>query len=216
MADEKITLTSVTENPPLTQHDLTRLKETLFAGMTKLNHKIEALRSNSGLNQYHSEKIGSLALALSKAQGEFEFALNGKKVDVGSYSYNYAELIDLIKASRKALSKYELAITQDIIPDQGNKKALLTILMHSSGEWIKSLIPLEADTQKSRSKDQAEGGTVTFWKRYTYSSIIGLASADEADLNLFEEEEVKPKPSNTKVTEFANMIASKKSNPGSY
>lgn len=213
MADE---IKPIENNP-----ELTRLKETLFAGMTKLNHKIEELKKNliaNPTNAYHSEHIGQIALALSKAQGEFDVALNGKKVDVGTYSYYYAELLDLIKASRKALCKYELAISQDIIPDPSGKKALLTILLHSSDQWIKSYIILEADPTKSRSKDQAEGGTTTFWKRYAYSSIIGLASADEADLNLFEEEEVKPqpKPSTQKAAEFANMISNKKNNPGSF
>jgi len=192
-----------------TQQDLTRLKETLFAGMTKLNHKIETLKSNVGHHQYHSEHIGQIALALSKAQGEFDVALNGKKVDVGAYSYCYAELIDLLKASRKALAKHELAVSQDIVTDPSGKKALLTLLLHSSDQWIKSYIVLEADAAGNKSKNQAEGGTVTFWKRYAYSSIIGLASADEADINLFQEE-VKPEPKKV------NIFEAKKTNPGSY
>jgi hypothetical protein len=199
MADE-------TKEPQITTQDLSKLKETMFAGMTKLNDKIEALRSNlvapkpgeggitPNTEAHHSSELGQLALALSKAQGEFDIALNGKRVDVKNkegkvlYGYNYAELPDLYKASRKQLTKYELAVTQDIITDkQSGYKYLYTILIHSSGQWIKSSILLDTEDTPGKSKNQAEGGTVTFWKRYAYASIIGIASADEEDLNMFNE-----------------------------
>lgn len=123
-----------------------------------------------------SEQINELASALSKMQGLVGSVTKNKTVKIptkngNSFSYTYADLAGIWEAIRKPLSESGLCITQTFCD-----KTLVTLLMHSSGQWIKSSLPLS----RMGSTPQELGSEITYLKRYALSSILGI-SADEDD-----------------------------------
>jgi hypothetical protein len=123
-----------------------------------------------------SETIGKLAAALSKAQGEMAAAPKDAKGNFGRYS----TLDSLWDVARPVLAKHELALVQstDITPD--GRCVLVSVLTHSSGEWISGVYPVEP-VQKT---PQGMGSAMTYARRYSFSAMIGLTSDEDDDGNL--------------------------------
>lgn len=127
------------------------------------------------INPNRSLVIKDLAMALSKAQGEFTIAYKSSTNQF--FKTKYEDMVDLVKASRPALSKYGLSVLQPDIPDAEGRKHLYTILMHSSGQWIQSktaILPPKSDIQTY---------TSYIWalKRIEYASLVGVVTSDDDD-----------------------------------
>ena len=122
-----------------------------------------------------SESIKELAIALNKAQGIMQVA---KKDSENPYfKSKYADLLSVWDACRGALTSNGLSVAQIADTDSEGKAVLETILMHTSGEWIKGrlpLLPVKADPQ-------AQGSAITYARRYSLSAIIGLCTEDDDD-----------------------------------
>lgn len=119
-----------------------------------------------------SEQINELAKALSSFQGELEGV---EKDSVNPYfKSKYADLHAVWQAIRKPLAKYGLSITQIGIYEN-DKPFLSTILMHSSGQWIRSVMPIIT----AKSDIQSFGGSMTYCKRYALQAIVGCSSYDD-------------------------------------
>lgn len=124
---------------------------------------------------YRSEEIHELASALAKAQAEFEVA--GLNKNNPFFKSRYADLMAVVNAARPALCKNGLAVTQNIISHVNGETILHTILMHSSGQWLESrmrVLPPKNDVQSMSSY-------ITYLKRVSYSSLIGVVTGDEDD-----------------------------------
>lgn len=162
--------------------------------ITELNNKIEDLTKRSvkkinelkeeietiKVNQFHSRTIGKISEALSKAQGEMVLA--GK--DKQGYGFKYADLTEYIVASRPALTKFELSVSQLLIKED-KSDAVLTILSHSSGEWFKStsnvLIGDDYKKLNQSKQQQTRGADITYTKKYAYAAITGVVANEEED-----------------------------------
>lgn len=125
--------------------------------------------------QNMSESIEHLAMALSKFQGSAPSVIKGKTANVGQYKYTYADLADIFKSVSKTLMEYELSIVQFFSEEEG-KTYLVTTLMHSSGQWIKSYLKVA-----HHEKIQQLGSEITYLRRYALSSILGIAAEDDDD-----------------------------------
>jgi len=143
---------------------------------------------------YSSLKIGELALALSKAQGEYGDLRKNKTAKIGDkYSYNYADIADVIECIKKPLSKNEIAYVQSPIWDQG-KFYLESKIIHSSGEWMGSRIALPMN-----SGPQDLGSALTYMRRYALCGLIGIAAEEDDDGKAGQDSfKNKPKPPATK------------------
>lgn len=124
-----------------------------------------------------SEQINELAAALSKMQGTVGPVFKNKTAKVqmksgGTYTYTYADLAGIWETIRKPLSDAGLSICQTFVG-----RELITILMHSSGQWIKSILPLSC----MGLKPQELGSEITYFKRYALSSILGIAADEDED-----------------------------------
>lgn len=138
-----------------------------------------------------SESIKNLAIALSKFQGEVNNPANSKtvsvKTKVGTFSYRYAPLDEILSLVRPILSKYELSIVQIPIMSEG-MVGVTTTLLHNSGEWIETEpILLKLDKQSA----QGAGSAITYARRYAISSILGISSEDDNDANSIEPDKNK-------------------------
>lgn len=120
-----------------------------------------------------SESIKELALALSKAQGEFDHA----KKDTSNpfFKSKYADLASVIDAAKKPLSDNGLAVVQLVDCNQDGEMILETTLMHLSGEWISGCYPI----RPVKSDPQSVGSATTYARRYAYSAITGIAADDD-------------------------------------
>lgn len=122
-----------------------------------------------------SEQIDQLATALAKAQGEMSVA--GKNQKNPFFKSNYADFEAIIAASRPALSKNGLSVVQPPFVEENEKSYLITILIHSSGQWIKS----KAMHQPAKQDVQSLSSYNTYLKRMCYTSLIGVAVGDDDD-----------------------------------
>lgn len=132
-----------------------------------------------------SATIGALAKALAAAQGELEDA----KKDASNPAFKgskYATLASVRAALSKVLPKHDLAVVQGFEPSGDDGVCIVTTLMHSSGEWIRSAIYMPV-TKKDA---QGFGSACTYGRRYSLAAIVGVASDDDDDGNAA----VRPNP----------------------
>lgn len=127
-----------------------------------------------------SEQINELASALSKAQSEIKGAVEDSTNP--HFRSKYASLQSYIDASKTALSKHGLSVTQ-LLTDSGcelNMVTIETVLMHSSGQWISSQFSVPIGSKQDA---QAYGSACTYARRYSYAAIVGIAPIDD-DANM--------------------------------
>lgn len=127
-------------------------------------------------NQLMSDSIDQLATALAKAQLEFKVAAKNCKNPF--FKSMYADFEEIVKATRPALGKYGLSTSQPPVSnlDNGNNY-LVTLLLHASGQWIKSSLiycPPKNDAQSLSSYN-------TYIKRMCYTNIVGVATGEGDD-----------------------------------
>lgn len=127
-----------------------------------------------------SESIKELAAALAKAQG----AMGAAKMDaVNPFLKNrYADLGSVIQAAKPALSANGLSYTQHPTFEDSHV-TVTTVLMHASGEWIESSLTLPVSDNRGLSAAQAMGAVITYLRRYTLASILGIYADEDTDGN---------------------------------
>lgn len=120
----------------------------------------------------HSESLVNLAAALHKAQGMIEGARKDSKNPF--FKNTYADLESVWDSCQPALQATGLAVSQFPI-NNGNGVGVLTILMHSSGEWISEefVLPL------AKQDPQGGGSAITYSRRYALMAVLGICPIDD-------------------------------------
>lgn len=119
-----------------------------------------------------SESIKHIAEALNKAQAEMSGAKKGAKNPF--FKSNYADLNSVVDAVRIPFCDNGLSYSQFPIMHE-NRVGVETILMHSSGEWMKSVLMLPMVKQDP----QAAGSAITYARRYALQAIAGIPAEDD-------------------------------------
>lgn len=146
------------------EETLIDVQKTIIKGLNKAIEKTS--------ESQWSEEINELAEAMAKMQGELPIA---KAESDNFYGSKYADLAACINAARKPLSENGLSVIQLTIPEIDVKKVTVrTILLHKSGQWIKSQLSLMCKTDDP----QERTSLITYSRRYQYNAIIGLAQED--------------------------------------
>ena len=140
--------------------------------------------NNREMDMEKSEQINELATALSKAQSKFKSVNKGRTVKVKTksgfeYSYKYAELSDIFDMVRVPMTENGLAIIQGSTVLDG-KAIISTILLHSSGQFIKNDLTLPV-VSNDNNPIQNIGSSITYGRRYEVSSILGISSEEDTD-----------------------------------
>jgi len=141
----------------------------------RLDDLFQLIKEKNKERATQSDDLNELATALAKAQSEIEVA--GRKETNPFFKSKYADLAELIKVSRPALTKNGLAVMQQITTDMDAMTWLHTLLVHTSGQWIETrmrVIPVKNDVQSF-------GSCITYLRRYCYAALINIAVADEDD-----------------------------------
>lgn len=119
--------------------------------------------------------------ALAAAQAEFPAIAKTHTAtvasDKGKYTYNYADLADILAAVRPVLAKHGLAVTQPVELLESGKLMLRTSVCHKDGSAIHSTMPIP----HMEGRPQQFGSTLTYARRYALSSLIGIATEEDDD-----------------------------------
>lgn len=121
-----------------------------------------------------SEQINELMTALSKAQGTIKPALKNKKNP--HFKSLYADLDSIWEACRDSLSQNGLAVVQTMLSNE-HGMVLVTTLGHSSGQWMRSEMPIIVQKQDP----QGIGSALTYYRRYTLACMVGVAPGEDLD-----------------------------------
>lgn len=130
-------------------------------------------------NMEKSENIGELAEALSKLQGLVEDPVKNKS----AHKCKYADLPQVLQILRPLLSSAGLSVSQ--FPGiEEDKITIETMLMHKSGQWISSVLKMNAlGANSSMNKAQEMGAVITYGRRYALTSLLGIAADEDTDAN---------------------------------
>jgi hypothetical protein len=120
--------------------------------------------------------LGELAAALASAQGEIQGA---PKTSLNPhFKSRYSDLSEVWSACRAALSKHKIAVIQS--PQFDLEGAWLeTHLIHASGQSMIGRFPL----RPTKPDMQGFGSAISYAKRYSLASMIGVVSEEDDDGN---------------------------------
>jgi len=129
-----------------------------------------------------SPTIGLLIAALAKSQLKFKPVFKQSENEAfkrGGRASKYADLAAYIEATQTALAENELVVMQwpDVSPE-AKSMSLVSILAHSSGEWVRGKLTLPAIGRDGFTA-QSCGSSITYARRYSYAAITGCASEDD-------------------------------------
>lgn len=119
-----------------------------------------------------SETIEKIAPALHKAQGQIKAAL--KDSTNPHFRSKYADLSSVIDAVKPALQANGITFLQGV-HDAVDGVAVETMLLHTSGEWISSVMRIPAVKQDA----QGYGSAITYGRRYGLQSMCGVPAEDD-------------------------------------
>jgi hypothetical protein len=121
----------------------------------------------------HSPDIKALVAALKGVQGMVE----GVRRDAANphFKSRYATLEAVVDAARPALQANGLAFTQapGVIVDGAVE--ITTMLMHESGEWLRSTLHVPL----GKRDPQGLGSALTYGQRYSLMATLGLPPTDD-------------------------------------
>ena len=138
-----------------------------------------------------SESIKEIAGALSKAQAEMpSVKFNSTNPFLKS---KYADLGAVIDTSKAILATHGLSVSQ-LVESQDKKIGVTTILMHNSGEWLESTCLLELGDERGKTNAQVAGSIVTYLRRYSLASILGMYADEDGDGNKQDKQPEKKQP----------------------
>jgi len=152
-----------------------------------------------------SESIKLLAGALAQAQAEMPAVqFNATNPFLKN---KYADLGAIISTSKPILGKNGLSVSQLVSTDNSNV-GVTTVLMHNSGEWLESTAWLPVGEGKGMSQAQVAGSLITYLRRYSLASILGMYADEDGDSNPAPKSEPKQqaKPQPTTLVEAAKEL----------
>lgn len=134
-----------------------------------------------------SEHIGTIAAALAKAQAELTNPEKTLTATIRSpfpqeedRTFRYASLASGLDIVRKTLSLQEIATIQTTrIEAAAGQIHLITLLAHSSGEWISSDWPVCG--AKDTEAPHRMGAALSYARRYALFALVGIAGEDDLD-----------------------------------
>jgi len=123
----------------------------------------------------HSQDITKLSEALNLAQAEMRGVQKDSKNP--HFKNTYASLEAVIDASKPVLNKHGLAFTQAPGALVDGAVEITTMLMHKSGQWIRSTLHMPV----VKRDPQGVGSAITYGLRYSLMAVLGVPPTDDDD-----------------------------------
>lgn len=137
--------------------------------------------------------------AFAKFQSQVPPILKSSEVNMGAGRprYNYASLYDIISKIQKPLGEANLSFRWEI-SNNNDIIEVTCILSHSGGYELQTSIQAGKDATPGKSNVQAIASTITYLKRYTLVSLLGIGTADpdddaQATINVDKKQEINDK-----------------------
>ena len=146
-----------------------------------------------------SESIAALAKALKAVQIELKPALKNSVNPF--FKASYADLGSVWDSCRNLLAKNGLSVTQTMDVGEGHTLIVETILLHESGEWIGSRLPMIL----SKNDPQGIGMAITYARRYGLSAIIGVCSEDDDAESTVDRKKAQPAKKKPTTESYINL-----------
>jgi hypothetical protein len=121
------------------------------------------------------EALASAQLEFGTIEKDLTAHVDSKRTGV-KYSYDYADLAEVLTAVRPALAKHGIATLQPAMVSQ-RSVTITTLLGHKSGEFIRNDFTLPIDS----TDPQAVGSGITYARRYALQSLLGVAPESPDD-----------------------------------
>ena len=152
-----------------------------------------AIENNIDIEKF--EKLISLAQMLEREKAKRDFYESFSKfqssiptifknsevnMGYGKPKYNYATLSDIITNIQKPLGEANLSFRWDVKNDDVMIE-VTCILSHKGGYELQTSIAAPRDSSPGKSTVQAIASTITYLKRYTLVSLLGIGTADPDD-----------------------------------
>lgn len=119
--------------------------------------------------ELQSEQTDKIDAALAKAQGEIKIAVKNKKNP--HFKSDYADLAAYVEASREALAKHGISVSQPVMPTESG--LFLVTQLRCGGQWLRSYYPLSFGNNP-----QANGSAMTYARRFALAAMLGIAPDD--------------------------------------
>lgn len=141
---------------------------------------------------YESVETNKLAEAFAKAQGEYKRVTYNRENPY--FKNSYADLDTIVASTKDAFAKYGLSFYQFTKLSDEGATLLVSVLKHSSGQWISSrtrIIPPKNDPQ-------SYGSTLSYQKRYQAQCLLRVTVAhdlqdDDAEMAMVDSRDIMAK-----------------------
>ena len=120
-----------------------------------------------------SEQTDKIFPALVAMQSMLGNVKKEKTAKAGKYDYDYASIDDVCRHVREPMSRQGLAHAQG-----ADENGIITTIVHDSGQWVEHYMRW---TMNPTGGPQAEGGNVTFARRYALLAALGIAASGDDD-----------------------------------
>ena len=118
---------------------------------------------------------------MAKGKGKFGGAVSAAQNPAfkqGNKVNKYADLASVWDAIRDPLAANGISVVQAPRAD-GPKVTVETLLVHSSGQWMKDELTMTAQ----QASPQAIGSAITYARRYALAAMVGVAPIEDDDGN---------------------------------
>lgn len=123
----------------------------------------------------HSQDITKLSEALNLAQAEMRGVQKDSKNP--HFKNSYASLEAVIDTAKPVLTKHGLAFTQAPGALVEGAVEITTMLMHTSGQWLRSTLHMPV----VKRDPQGVGSAITYGLRYSLMAVLGVPPTDDDD-----------------------------------
>lgn len=144
-----------------------------------------------------SPTLGALAKALASAQSELKDAV--KDAVNPHFKSKFATLSSVRAAITPIFCKNALAVTQLNEPHGDAGVCVVTVLMHESGEWIRSRLYVPV----SKKDAQGFGSALSYARRYALAMIANISSDEDDDAEVAVKPTAAQKPQVVKDSDKA-------------
>lgn len=121
-----------------------------------------------------SKTLTKLSPALIKAQSEMGNAVKNSKNPF--FKSTYSDLESVINAVKAPLNDNGLAVLQTVGTRKSGTQYIETVLLHSSGEWIRSRVNVIVAKERD---PHSIGSGITYAKRFGLQALLLIPSADD-------------------------------------
>lgn len=126
------------------------------------------------------------------------------------FKSKYADLSSIKEGIREGLIANSLAVIQSPNTDNTGNLLLTTLIIHKSGQWLKSLLTLKIGRSDNA---QAVGSAITYARRYALASMLGVVSDDDDDGNAVVAATSSPTSTQTTTNRHSKPEIEKKHTP---